>query len=123
VNVDVGQFAMWQVAIYWLHDAERFDELAAMASNIFIALGNSDRVAKVVGHCLSTAYQLADQAQNASQAGSLSDERGRYHQTCESLRKTAFLLGLPPGVAAAEVNWSHRYRHKEKPAVALHMLT
>jgi hypothetical protein len=40
MNVDTGQLATWQIAIYWLHDAERFDELAATTTNIFIALGH-----------------------------------------------------------------------------------
>jgi hypothetical protein len=121
VRVDVGRLARWQVAIYRLHDAERFEELAATASNVFIALGNSDSVARAVGHCISTAYQLADQAQIASQAGGLSDERDCYRQACESLRKAAALLGLPPGVAESQVNWWHRYRHKEKLAAIRHM--
>ena len=46
MNVDTGQLATWQIAIYWLQDAERFDELAATATNIFIALGHSDGVAQ-----------------------------------------------------------------------------
>jgi hypothetical protein len=85
VKLDVGQLARWQVAIYRLHDAQRFDELAATVSNIFVALGRSDRVAEAVGHWISTAYQLADQAEIASRAGSLSDERDRYRQARESL--------------------------------------
>jgi hypothetical protein len=122
VNANVGQLARWQVAIYRLHDAERFDELAETASNIFIALGNSDRVAKVVGHRISTAYQLADQAQNAFQSGNRSDEREGYRQACESLENAALLLGLPPGVAVSQVKWWHRYRHKQKLAVIRHVL-
>jgi hypothetical protein len=96
--------------------------LAETASNIFIALGNSDRVAKVVGHRISTAYQLADQAQNAFQSGNRSDEREGYRQACESLENAALLLGLPPGVAVSQVKWWHRYRHKQKLAVIQHVL-
>jgi hypothetical protein len=40
MNVDTGQLATWQIAMYRLHDAERFDELAATTTNIFIALGH-----------------------------------------------------------------------------------
>jgi hypothetical protein len=122
VNVNVGRLAEWQVAIYWLHDAERFDELAATASNIFVALGNSDGVAKVAGRCISTAYRLADQADQAFHSGHLADERGCYRQTSEILQRAASLLGLPPDVAASQVNWWHEFRHGKRLAVASHML-
>jgi hypothetical protein len=118
VNVDVGQLAEWQVALYWLHDAERFDELAATASNIFVALGNSDDAAKTAGRCISTAYQLADQADRAFRDGRLADERGCYRQAREILRTAASLLGLPPEVAALQVNWWHEFRRKKWIAVA-----
>jgi hypothetical protein len=95
--------------IYWLHDAERFDELAATATNIFIALGHSDGVAQAVGHCISTAYQLANRAENALKAGDLFDELGRYRQAGDILQKAASLLGLPPGAAASQVKWWHQY--------------
>jgi len=64
----------------------------------------SDGVAQAVGHCISTAYQLADRAENALKAGDLSDERGRYRQAGDILQKAASLLGLPPGAAASQGN-------------------
>jgi hypothetical protein len=122
MNVDIRQLATWQVEIYWLHDAERFDELADSASNIFVALGHPDAVAKVIGRYISRAYRLADQAEIAIQAGDPSEERERYRQAAEILQKAGSLLGLQLGVAESQVNWWHRYRHKKKLAVALHIL-
>jgi hypothetical protein len=122
ISVDVGQLAEWQVAIYWLHDAERFDELAATASNIFVALGYSDDAARVAGRCIGTAYQLADQADRAFHSGRLADERDCYRQAREILQRAASLLGLPPDVAASQVNWWHQFRHRKWIAVARQML-
>jgi hypothetical protein len=121
MNVDIHQLATWQVEIYWFHDAERFDELAVSASHIFVALGHSNTTAKIIGRCISYAYQLADQAETAFKAGDPSEERGRYRQAGEILRKAGSLIDLPPGVAESQVNWWHRYRHKKKFAVTLYI--
>jgi hypothetical protein len=122
VNVDVGRLAEWQVAIYWLDDAERFDELAATASNIFVELGNSDGAAEAVGRCISTAYRFADQADLAFHSGRVADERRCYRQASAILQRAASLVGLPPDVAAAQINWWHQFRHRRWLAVASHML-
>jgi hypothetical protein len=122
VNIDVGRLAEWQVAIYWLHDAERFEELAATASNIFVALGYSDAAARVAGRYISTAYQLADQADLAFHSGRLADERDCYRQASQILQRAASLLGLPPDVAVSQVNWWHRFRQRKWIAVVRQIL-
>jgi hypothetical protein len=121
-NIDVWQLANWQVAIYWLHDAERFDELADAASNIFAALGHAEDAARAAGRCVSTAYQLSDQAEIARHDGRPSDERDGYRQATDILRKAASHLGLPADVAVAQVNWWIQFRHRKKLAVARHLL-
>jgi tetratricopeptide (TPR) repeat protein len=118
VSVDVGQLAQWQVAIYWLHDAERFDELAATAAKIFAALGSSDDAAQAVGRCIGAAYRYADQAELAFHSGRLADERSCYRQAREILQQAASLLDLPPDVAAAQVNWWYQFRHRRWIAAA-----
>jgi len=92
VNIDVGQLARWQVSIYWLHDVERFDDLAAAASSIFAVLGHSADASEAAGRCVSTAYQFADQAERARQSGRLSNEAYHYRQAKEVLQKAAMLL-------------------------------
>jgi hypothetical protein len=118
MSLDVGQLAEWQVAIYWLHDAERFDELAATAAKIFAALGSSDDAAQAVGGCIAAAYQYADQADLAFHGGRLADERSCYGQAREILQQAAALRGLPPDVATAQVNWWYQFRHKKWIAAA-----
>jgi hypothetical protein len=122
VNIDVGQLARWQVSIYWLHDVECFDDLAAAAANIFAALGHSVEAAEAAGRCVSAAYQFADHAERARQSGRLSNEAYHYRQAREVLLKAATLLGLPANVAASQTNWWQQFRHKKRLAVARHLL-
>jgi hypothetical protein len=122
VNIDVGQLARWQVSIYWLHDVERFDDLAAAASSIFAVLGHSADASEAAGRCVSTAYQFADQAERARQSGRLSNEAYHYRQAKEVLQKAAMLLDLPASVAASQANWWQQFRHKRCLAVARHLL-
>jgi hypothetical protein len=121
-NIDVGRLARWQVSIYWLHDVERFDDLAAAASSIFAVLGHSADASEAAGRCVSTAYQFADQAERARQSGRLSNEAYHYRQAKEVLQKAAMLLDLPASVAASQASWWQQFRHKRRLAVARHLL-
>jgi hypothetical protein len=122
VNIDVAQLARWQVSIYWLHDVERFDDLAVAASNIFAALGHSADAAEAAGRWVSSAYLFADHAERARRNGKLSNEAHHYRQAREVLKKAATLLELPPSVAASQANWWQQFRHKRRLAVAGHLL-
>jgi hypothetical protein len=121
VTADIRQLATWQVEVYWLHDLKRFDELAISAANIFVALGSPYDASMMAGRCISRAYELADQAEMAFRLGHLSDERDRYQNATQRLQEASSVLGLSPGVAAAQVAWWHRYRHKRKLAALMYI--
>jgi hypothetical protein len=121
-NVAISHLADRQVAIYWLHDAERFDELADAASDIFAALGHAENAAKAAGRRVSDAYRLSDQAEIARQDSRTPDELACYRNAAEILRKAGSVLGLPAGVALAQANWWHDFRHRKKLAVARHLV-
>jgi hypothetical protein len=122
MEIDVRQLARWQIEIYWLHDAERFDDLAATTANLFAALGHADGVSQAVGRCIGTAYQLADQAEHAFLSGSVTGEQDGYRQAGEILQDAASRLDLAPDVATSQVAWWHQFRHKNRLAVAHHIL-
>ena len=110
-----------QAKIYWLHDAEDFDELAATVSKIYKSLGHKKERADIAGHLIGEAYQLADHAELASQAGSVLEEIQFYTQAKEKLILAETSLGFTTSIAEHQMKWWMYFRHKKMFLVILHL--
>jgi hypothetical protein len=102
-----------QAKIYWLHDAEQFDELSNTASKIYQLLGHPESLSYQVGHFISEAYRISDDAQIARFADDSEKELQHYSQVQLQLEEATKLLNLPIEIAAYQVQWWMLSRHKK----------
>ncbi len=116
---DLGRL---QASIYWLHDAEQFDELAMAASQIYELLGYSKSLSEQVGGLIAKAYRISDDAQIARFAGDSQKELDQYAAAQLQLSKAAQLLGLPVEIAEYQVQWWRLSRHKKLTAALNYLL-
>ncbi|MBE7381007.1 MAG: hypothetical protein F6J95_006320 [Leptolyngbya sp. SIO1E4] len=111
-----------QAKIYWLHDAEKFDELANTASKIYQLLGHSESLSNQVGSFISEAYRISDDAQIARFAGDPQKELKHYSEVQLQLAKAVKLLHLPVETAEYQVQWWMLSRHKKIIAALSYIL-
>lgn len=116
---DLGRL---QASIYWLHDAEQFDELAIAASQIYQLLGHSQLLGDQVGDFIAEAYRISDAAQIARFAGDSQQELEQYAAAQWQLAQAAQLLGLPEEIAEYQVQWWRLSRHKQLIAALNYLL-
>ena len=102
-----------QARIYWLHDAEKFDELANAASKIYQLLGHPESLSNQVGGFISEAYRISDDAQIARFAGDPKKELKYYSEVQFQLAKAVKPLNLPIEIAEYQVQWWMLSRHKK----------
>ena len=101
-----------QARIYWLHDAEDFEQLAAAASKMYQLLGYSESLANQAGMFISEAYQISDKAETARYASDEATELMCYAEAKMRLEAAAKLLNIPIEVAECQVQWWMHFRHK-----------
>ncbi len=94
-----------QARIYWLHDAEKFDELTNTASKIYQLLGHPESLSNEVGSFISEAYRISDDAQIARFAIDPQKELKHYSEVQLQLAKAVKLLNLPIEIAEYQVQW------------------
>lgn len=110
-----------QAQIYWLHDAEKFTELASAAATIYLQLGYTQQQAETAGNLISEAYQLADEAVFAQEAGDFDKEMQFYYQIQDKLNQVETILGYQTSIAIHQMKWWMYFRHKKKLHVLLHL--
>ncbi len=110
-----------QAQIYWLHDAEKFPELAYSAANIYKKLGYCEKQAETAGQLISEAYQLADEADLAAQAGNPHREMQFYDEVKNKLTEVETILGYQTSIALHQMQWWLHFRHKQKLSILLHV--
>lgn len=110
-----------QAQIYWLHDAEKFTELASAAATIYLQLGYTQQQAETAGNLISEAYQLSDEAVFAQKAGDFEKEMQFYHQIQDKLNQVETILGYQTSIAIHQMKWWMYFRHKKKLHVLLHL--
>jgi hypothetical protein len=115
------QLGELQTEIYWLHDAEKFTELASAAASIYMQLGYSPQQAETAGNLISAAYQLADDAAVAQKAGDFAQEILFYHQVQEKLMAVETTLGYPTSIAKHQMQWWRHFRHQQKLQIIIHL--
>jgi hypothetical protein len=110
-----------QAQIYWLHDAEKFPELAYSAALIYKKLGYSEKLAETAGKLISEAYQLADEADLAYQAGNPNREMQFYDEVKNKLTEVETTLGYQIHIALHQMKWWRHFRHQQKLSILLHV--
>lgn len=110
-----------QAQIYWLHDAEKFTELATAAANIYTKLGYSQQQSAIAGKLISEAYQLADDADRAYQTGDYDKETQFYHEAKDKLIKVENTLNYQNSIAVHQMQWWRNFRHKQKFKIIIHL--
>ncbi|WP_375479934.1 hypothetical protein [uncultured Nostoc sp.] len=110
-----------QTKIYWLHDAEKFAELAQAATEIYIKLGYDQQKSENVGHLISEAYQLSDDADLSYKAGKIENEIKFYNQVKDKFLEVEAILGLPKSIAEHQIKWWIYFRHKQQFKVIYHL--
>ncbi|MBD2163894.1 hypothetical protein H6G04_05685 [Calothrix membranacea FACHB-236] len=110
-----------QAQIYWLHDAQKFRELASAATTIYTKLGYNQQQAETAGNLISEAYQLADDAALAQQAGDSAQEMQLYYQVQEKLSKVENTLGYQTSIAIHQMKWWLYFRHRQKLKIIIHL--
>ncbi len=110
-----------QAQIYWLHDAEKFAELASAATTIYMKLGYTQQQAETAGNLISEAYQLADDAALAQQAGDFDKEMQFYHQAKYKLIAVENTLGYQTSIAIHQVQWWMYFRHQQKLQILINL--
>lgn len=110
-----------QAQIYWLHDAEKFTELASAASTIYLQLGYTQQQAETAGNLISEAYKLADEAVFAQDAGDFDKEMQFYYQAKDKLVQVEIVLGYQTSIAIHQMKWWMYFRHKKKLHLLLHL--
>ena len=111
-----------QARIYWLHDAEKFDELTNTASKIYQLLGHSESLSNQVGSFISEAYRISDDAQIARFADEPEMELKYYREVQLQLAEAVKLLDLPIEIAEYQVQWWMLSRHKKIIAALSYIL-
>ena len=102
-----------QASIYWLHDAEKFEELAQAASKIYQLLGHPESLCDRAAHHIAAAYRISDDAQIARFAGDPQQELEHYAEVQLQLAEAAKVLGLSGAIADYQVQWWRLSRHKK----------
>ncbi len=111
-----------QARIYWLHDAEKFDELTNTASKIYQLLGYPESLSNQVGGLISEAYQISDDAQLARLDGDFKKELKYYSEIQLQLGEAVKLLNLPIEIAEYQAQWWMLFRHKKIIAALSYIL-
>ena len=111
-----------QAKIYWLHDAEKFDELANTASKLYQLLDHPESLSDQVGRFISKAYRISDDAQIARFAGDPQQELEHYSEVQIQLTEVTKLLNLPMEIAEYQVQWWMLSRHKKIVAAVGYIL-
>ncbi|MEO1375484.1 MAG: hypothetical protein AAFW70_14440, partial [Cyanobacteria bacterium J06635_10] len=109
-----------QAQIYWLHDAQKFTELAATATSIYMKLGYTQQQAETAGKLIQSAYQLADDADLAQKAGNHDKEMQFYHQAKLKLHEVENTLDYKNTIAIHQMQWWMHFRHKQKIQLRFH---
>jgi hypothetical protein len=99
-----------QAQIYWLHDAEKFAELASAAATIYMKLGYTQQQAETAGNLISQAYQLADDAALAQKAGNFDKEIQFYYQAKDKLTQVETTLVYQTSIAIHQMKWWMYFR-------------
>jgi hypothetical protein len=107
--------------IYWLHDAEKFAELASAAATIYMKLGYTHQQAETASNLISQAYQLADDAANAQKIGNFEQEMQLYHQAKDKLTEVETILGYQTSIAIHQMKWWMYFRHQQKFKILIHL--
>ena len=110
-----------QAEIYWLHDAEKFTELALAAAKIYQILDYQEKQAEIAGQLISEAYQLADEADLAYQAGNPNREMQFYAEVKNKLTEVETTLGYPISIAQHQMQWWLHFRHQQKLQIIRHL--
>ncbi len=110
-----------QAQIYWLHDAEKFTELASAAATIYMKLGYTQQQAETAGKLISEAYQLSDDAVVAQKSGYFDKEMQFYHQVKDKLIEVENTLHYHTSIAIHQMQWWLYFRHKQKVKVIIHL--
>lgn len=110
-----------QAEIYWLHDAEKFTELALAAASIYKKLGYSEKQAETAGKLISEAYQLADDADLAYKSDDRNREMQFYDRAKDKLTEVETTLGYQTSIARHQIQWWLHFRHKQKLQILLHL--
>ena len=116
-----GTLGELQAQIYWLHDAQKFAQLASAAATIYMKLGYTQQQAETAGKLISEAYQLSDDAVLAQEAGNFDKEIQFYHQVKEKLTQVETILGYQTSIAIHQMKWWIYFRHRQKLQVLLHL--
>ncbi len=110
-----------QAQIYWLHDAQKFAELAYSATSIYMKLGYTQQQAETAGQLIQKAYQLADDADLAQKAGKHDEEMQFYHQVKDKLIEVETTLNYKNTIAIHQMQWWMHFRHKQKIQLLFHL--
>lgn len=111
-----------QAKIYWLHDAENFEELTNIASQIYQLLGHPESLSHQIGGFIAESYRISDDAQIARFSGDPQKELKYYSEVQLQLEKVVKLLNLPTEVAEYQVQWWMLSRHKKIIAALSYIL-
>jgi hypothetical protein len=110
-----------QAQIYWLHDAQKFAQLASAATTIYMKLGYTQQQAETAGNLISEAYELADDAANAQKPSDSDKEMQFYHQVQDKLTEVETTLGYQTSIAIHQMKWWMYFRHRQKLQVIIHL--
>ncbi|HBB35938.1 MAG TPA: hypothetical protein DDZ80_02435 [Cyanobacteria bacterium UBA8803] len=110
-----------QAQIYWLHDAEKFTELALAAASIYKNLGYKEKPAETAGQLISEAYQLCDKADLAEQIGNYNQEIQFYEEVKNKLTEVETVLGYQISIARHQMQWWLHFRHQQKLQILRHL--
>jgi len=102
-----------QTQVYWLHDAEKFDELAQTVAKLYINLGYEQKQAEIAGSLISNAYQLSDEAELARKAGFIDKEIQFYNKVKDIFIQVESTLGLRTSIAEYQMKWWIYFRHRK----------
>jgi hypothetical protein len=110
-----------QTQVYWLHDAEKFDELAETVAKLYHNLGYEQKQAEIAGGLISKAYQLADEAELARKADLIDVEIQFYNQAKENFLQVENTLGLQKSIAEYQMKWWIYFRHRNYIKIMLNL--
>lgn len=110
-----------QTQVYWLHDAEEFNQLAETVAKLYNNLGYEQKQAEIAGDLISKAYKLADEAELARKSGFLDLEIQFYNQAKEKFLQVENTLGLRKSIAEYQINWWMYFRHRNYIKIMLNV--